>query len=117
MSTPPPLTLRLASALFEIEATDPGRTSRRVLKVVCTLVTVLFVWACIANLDIVAVAQGRLVPRTYVKIVQPAEAGIIRETGSTSEVVRRYLAAHSASVGAGVLASRAAAFMIWPVWQ
>jgi len=79
MSTPPPLTLRLASALFEIEATDPGRTSRRVLKVVCTLVTVLFVWACIANLDIVAVAQGRLVPRTYVKIVQPAEAGIIRE--------------------------------------
>jgi len=30
------------------------------------------------------------------------EAGIIRETGSTSEVVRRYLAAHSASVGAGM---------------
>lgn len=29
--------------------------------------------------DIVAVAQGRLVPATYVKIVQPAEAGIVRE--------------------------------------
>jgi hemolysin D len=32
-----------------------------------------------AKLDIVAVAQGRLVPQTYVKIVQPAEAGIVRE--------------------------------------
>jgi HlyD family secretion protein len=74
-----PLTLRLASALFEIEATDPGHASRRVLKVVCALVAILVVWACIAKLDIVAVAQGRLVPQTYVKIVQPAEAGIIRE--------------------------------------
>jgi HlyD family secretion protein len=76
---PQPLTLKLASALFEIEATDPGHTSRRVLKVVCVLVAILVVWACIAKLDIVAVAQGRLVPQTYVKIVQPAEAGIIRE--------------------------------------
>ncbi len=74
-----PLIPRLASALFEIEANDPGHTSRRVLKVVCVLVAILVVWACIAKLDIVAVAQGRLVPQTYVKIVQPAEAGIIRE--------------------------------------
>jgi len=85
-----PLTLRLASALFEIEATDPGHTSRRVLKVVCALVAILVVWACNAKLDIVAVAEGRLVPQTYVKIVQPAEAGIIREIlveeGDTVEV-------------------------------
>jgi hemolysin D len=74
-----PLTLRIASALFEIDATEPARTSRRVLKVVCVLVAVLLLWACVAKLDIVAVAQGRLVPQTYVKIVQPAEAGIIRE--------------------------------------
>jgi HlyD family secretion protein len=75
----PPLTLRIASALFEIEASEPTRTSRRVLKVVSVLVFVLLVWSCFAKLDIVAVAHGRLVPQTYVKIVQPAEAGIIRE--------------------------------------
>ena len=74
-----PLTLKIASALFEIEAGEPARTPRRVLWTICALVGVLIVWACFAQLDIVAVANGRLVPQTYVKIVQPAEAGIIRE--------------------------------------
>jgi hemolysin D len=73
------MTWRIASALFEIEAAEPGRTSRTVLWTVCVLMVVLIVWAFFAQLDIVAVAQGRLVPQTYVKIVQPAEAGIIRE--------------------------------------
>jgi HlyD family secretion protein len=40
---------------------------------------VLVAWACVAQLDIVAVASGRLVPQTYVKVVQPADAGIVRE--------------------------------------
>lgn len=72
------VTLRVASALFEIEAGEPGRTSRIVLWTVCVLMAVLIVWAFFAQLDIVAVANGRLVPQTYVKVVQPAEAGIIR---------------------------------------
>ena len=74
-----PLTLRVASRLFEIEATDPGKGSRVVLKVVCMLFGVLVLWAIFAKLDITAVAEGRLVPQTYVKIVQPAESGIVRE--------------------------------------
>ena len=74
-----PVSLRVASALFEIEVTEPGRTSRIVLWTVCVLMAVLIVWATFAQLDIVAVANGRLVPQTYVKIVQPAEAGIVRE--------------------------------------
>jgi hemolysin D len=74
-----PLTLRVASALFEIETCEPGPASRAVLLTVCALVGLLIVWACVAKLDIVAVASGRLVPQTYVKVVQPAEAGIVRE--------------------------------------
>lgn len=74
-----PLTMRLASALFEIEMNEPSVASRRVLKMVCVLFGLLLLWAVFAKLDIVAVAQGRLVPATYVKIVQPAEAGIVRE--------------------------------------
>jgi HlyD family secretion protein len=74
-----PLPLRLATALFEIEAQQPGKNPRLVLRVLCVLVALLLVWAIFAKLDIVAVAQGRLVPQTYVKIVQPAEAGIVRE--------------------------------------
>lgn len=75
----PPLTLRVASRLFEIETSDPGNGSRVVLKVVCALFGVLLLWAIFAKLDITAVAEGRLVPQTYVKIVQPAESGIVRE--------------------------------------
>jgi HlyD family secretion protein len=74
-----PLSLRLASKLFELESGQPQRRSLLVLRIVCVLVAVLLVWALVAKLDIVAVAQGRLVPQTYVKIVQPAEAGIVRE--------------------------------------
>jgi HlyD family secretion protein len=37
------------------------------------------VWAALGKLDIVAVAHGKLMPRSYLKIVQPAEAGIVKE--------------------------------------
>lgn len=76
---PEPISIRVASALFEIQGGEPSRYSRIVLKTVCVLFVLLLVWALISKLDIVAVAQGRLVPQTYVKIVQPADQGVIRE--------------------------------------
>jgi hemolysin D len=75
----PTLVPRLATALLEINATEPTRVSRLVLKAVCALFAILVIWACFAKLDIVAVAEGHLVPQTAVKIVQPAENGIVRE--------------------------------------
>ncbi|HEX7385489.1 MAG TPA: HlyD family type I secretion periplasmic adaptor subunit [Burkholderiaceae bacterium] len=36
-------------------------------------------WACVGRLDVVAVAEGRLVPRSQLRIVQPAEGGVLRE--------------------------------------
>jgi hemolysin D len=33
----------------------------------------------LGQLDIVAVAEGKLIPQSYLKIVQPAEAGIVKE--------------------------------------
>lgn len=70
---------RLSSALCEIELSEPTKRSRLVLRVVAVLFLLLLVWSTVAKLDIVAVASGQLVPQTYVKIVQPAEAGIVRE--------------------------------------
>lgn len=58
---------------------EPERVPRAVGWSVLTLFAILAVWAMVAQLDIVAVAQGKLVPQTYVKIVQPADAGIVRE--------------------------------------
>ena len=36
-------------------------------------------WTFVAELDVIASAQGRLVTRSSLQIVQPAEAGIVRE--------------------------------------
>jgi len=52
---------------------------RTVLYGVTALFFILLVWAIFGKLDVVASAEGRLVPQTYVKIIQPAEAGIVQE--------------------------------------
>jgi hemolysin D len=70
---------KLRTALFEIAAHEPEVAPRWTLRIVSGLFAILLVWAVFARLDIVAVADGRLVPQTYVKVVQPAEAGIVRE--------------------------------------
>jgi hemolysin D len=49
------------------------------LRIFLTLFAALFLWTLMGKLDVIAVAHGRLVPQTYLKIVQPTEAGIIRE--------------------------------------
>ncbi len=43
------------------------------------LVAALLVWAGIARLDIITTAEGRLVPLTYTKVVQPADAGVVAD--------------------------------------
>jgi HlyD family secretion protein len=76
-----PLSLapRIRSALFDIAAREPEHAPRWTLWIIVTLAAALLVWAILARLDIVAVAEGRLVPESYVKIVQPADSGIVRE--------------------------------------
>lgn len=70
---------RIRSALFEIAMHPPGQAPRWTMWTITGLFTLLVLWAIFAKLDIVAMAQGRLVPQTYVKIVQPSTAGIVRE--------------------------------------
>jgi hemolysin D len=57
----------------------PGETGRIVLWSVSVLVLVLIAWAAFGQLDIVATAEGKLVPQTLVKIVQPAEPGVVKQ--------------------------------------
>lgn len=77
--TTPPLVARVSSALLDIQAREPAQTSRLALWTVCVLFAALMIWSLVAKLDIVAVAEGRLVPQTYTKIVQPLEAGTIKQ--------------------------------------
>jgi HlyD family secretion protein len=70
---------KIRSGLFEVATRDASPPARMVLWAVCGLFVLLLAWTLLARIDIVSVAQGRLVPETYVKIVQPSTAGIVRE--------------------------------------
>jgi hemolysin D len=74
-----PEALDFAPGLLSIQESPPQKLPRRVIQMVTVLVTGLLVWAVLGKLDIIASAEGKLVPQTYVKIVQPADAGIVQE--------------------------------------
>ena len=65
--------------LLAIQEQPPSRLPRTVGYFTGGLFCVLLIWAAFGKLDIVAGAEGRLVPRNYSKVLQPAEAGIVRE--------------------------------------
>jgi hemolysin D len=71
--------LDFAPGLLAIQESPPSRMPRAVMYSVTSLLALLIVWAAIGRLDIVASAEGKLVPESYVKLVQPADAGIVKE--------------------------------------
>jgi hemolysin D len=74
-----PGSLEYAPDILRIRQEGASPIPRAVLYVTLALLGVMVVWATFGRLDIIAVAQGKLIPSTYVKIVQPAESGILRE--------------------------------------
>jgi HlyD family secretion protein len=68
-----------APDLLAIQEQPPGRLPRTVGYVTGGVFTALLAWAAFGQLDIVAAAEGRLVPRNYSRVLQPAEAGVLRE--------------------------------------
>ncbi len=71
--------LDFAPGLLAIQERPPEKLPRAVLYLVCALCITMLGWACIGKLDMIATAEGRLIPATYVKIVQPSDAGIVHE--------------------------------------
>ncbi len=65
--------------LLRIRDNPPAPLAGWILRLLVALLAGAFVWAVFGQLDIVAVTDGKLVPSSYLKIVQPAEQGIVRE--------------------------------------
>lgn len=65
--------------LSGVIARPPRPLPRVLLWTLLLLVGILIGWALVGRLDIVATAEGKLVPRTFLRIVQPAEGGVLRE--------------------------------------
>lgn len=76
-----PEALEFAPGLLSIQESPPRRLPRTVLYAVIALLLITAAWMIFGRLDIIASAEGRLVPQTYVKIVQPADAGIVEQIG------------------------------------
>jgi HlyD family secretion protein len=74
-----PAALDFAPDLLAIQERPPARWPRALLSCTGALVGVLLGWAALARLDVVASAEGRLVPLTFTKVVQPAEAGVVAD--------------------------------------
>lgn len=71
--------LDFAPSLLRLQESPPNPLGRKVLWALLILLLALLLWASVGRLDIVVVAEGKLIPQSYVKIVQPAEAGIVKD--------------------------------------
>jgi hemolysin D len=64
-------------AALEIVDTPPSPVGRAVGFTIILVAIIAIAWACIGQIDIVAIASGRIVPQGKTKIVQPADTGIV----------------------------------------
>ena len=71
--------LDFAPGILKLQEAPPSPLPRLILWCLLALVGVTLVWSAFGRLDIIAVAQGRIVPQSYLQIVQPAESGIVKE--------------------------------------
>jgi hemolysin D len=61
-----------------LQETPPHPAPRRAAIVICALFVIALLWAVFGQLDIVAVAQGRIVVSNGAKLVQPLETSVVK---------------------------------------
>lgn len=64
-------------AVLEIQQAPPSPVGRAVLWTILAAVTAAVLWTMFGWIDIVATAQGKIIPSGYSKIIQPYETGVI----------------------------------------
>ncbi len=65
-------------AALEVVETPASPALRWTALSICTLFAAAITWAAVSDIDMVAVAQGKVVPLGQVKVVQPLETAMIR---------------------------------------
>lgn len=71
--------LDFSPGLLRIQTQPPAPFARTMLNLLLLLLFLLLLWAAFGKLDVVATAEGKLIPQSYLKIVQPSEQGLIRD--------------------------------------
>lgn len=65
-------------AALEIVETPASPTGRIIAYTIMGLFALAIVWACVGKVDIVASAQGKIIPDGRTKVIQPFETGVVR---------------------------------------
>jgi hemolysin D len=64
-------------AVLEIQDAPPSPFGRAIVWTIMAVFTAAVTWACVGWIDIVATAQGKIIPSGYSKVIQPYETGVI----------------------------------------
>ena len=70
--------LAFLPAALEIVETPPSPAGRAIGVCVILIFCIGLAWAAFGQIDVVASAQGRIVPSDRVKVIQPMEIGVVR---------------------------------------
>ena len=65
-------------AALEIIETPPSPAGRAIAGTIIAFLVIALLWACFGSVDIIATAQGKIVPTGRTKIIQPLETGVVR---------------------------------------
>ncbi|MFG6417344.1 HlyD family type I secretion periplasmic adaptor subunit [Roseateles sp. DC23W] len=65
-------------AALALQETPPHPAPRRAIIVICALFIIALLWACLGQIDIVAVAQGRVIVSQRSKTIQPLETSVVK---------------------------------------
>ncbi len=103
-------------AALSLQETPAHPAPRRTSWVICALFAGALLWACLGEIDIVAVAPGRIVVSDRTKTLQPLEAAVVRrvlvrdgDRVSSGQVLVELDATHAVADGASLREQLAAA--------
>lgn len=65
-------------AALEVLETPPNPMGRAILWFIMVFLALALAWSILGKVDVVAAAQGKIVPRGQVKVIQPADYGVVR---------------------------------------
>jgi hemolysin D len=70
--------LEFLPAALEIVETPPSPIGRAIGLTVIALFALALAWASLGEVDIIAAAPGKIIPRGRIKVIQPFETGVVR---------------------------------------
>jgi hemolysin D len=70
--------LAFLPAALEITETPASPAGRAIAATIIAVFCLALVWACLGTVDIVATAQGKIIPSGRTKLIQPFETGVVR---------------------------------------